>query len=78
MDTTKGLVAMMIKMIAPLLAITPEKGAETPTWIPSAPELKNETSKFYVGMKDKKDKFRDGLDELARICERMTSKTKPI
>lgn len=40
--------------------------------VASAPELEKATSRFYEAMKEKKSGFRDGVDELARICERMT------
>jgi NAD(P)-dependent dehydrogenase (short-subunit alcohol dehydrogenase family) len=76
LQNAKGFMATMIKLSAPLFAVTPEKGAETPIWVASAPELEKATSKFYEAMKEKESKFRDRLDELARICERMASKTQ--
>ncbi|APR87824.1 Putative oxidoreductase [Minicystis rosea] len=76
LQNAEGFMATMIKLSAPLFAVTPEKGAETPIWVATAPELENATSRYYDAMKEKESKFRDGLDELARICERMTSKTE--
>lgn len=73
MKHTKGIAATLIKLSAPLLAVTPEKGAETPIWVASAPELEKATAQYYEAMKAKPSKFRDGLDELARICERMAT-----
>lgn len=73
MKHTKGMMATLIKLSAPLFAITPEKGAETPIWVASAPELEKATAQYYEALQAKPRKFRDGLGELARICEHMTT-----
>lgn len=74
MQDKKGFVATMIRLVAPFAAVTPEKGAETPIWVASAPELALATAKYYESRKEKEGKFREGLDEFAALCEKMTSK----
>jgi NAD(P)-dependent dehydrogenase (short-subunit alcohol dehydrogenase family) len=71
-----GFMATMINISARLFGVTPAKGAETPIWVASAPELEKETAKFFDGMKEKESKFReaDALAELDAICAKMTSK----
>lgn len=76
MQDATGFVATLIKLSAPFAAVTPTKGAETPLWVASAPELERVTAKYYESMKQKDGKFRGGIDELARICARMVSENE--
>lgn len=73
MQNAKGWVATLIKLSAPFAAVTPARGAETPLWVASAPELERETARYYESMRQKDGRFREDIDELARICARMTS-----
>jgi NAD(P)-dependent dehydrogenase (short-subunit alcohol dehydrogenase family) len=54
-----GFMALMINVSAKLFAVTPEKGAETPIWVASAPELATESGKFFDARKEKDGKFRE-------------------
>ena len=73
-QNARGFVATMIGLSAKLFAVTPEKGARTPIWVASAPELAQASGKYYDGMKEKEGKFHDeaAVEELHAICARMT------
>lgn len=73
-QNARGFMATMIGPSAKLFAVTPAKGAETPIWVASAPELAKETAKYFDGMKEKESKFResDAIAELGAICAKMT------
>jgi len=62
--------AMMINLMARLFADSPEKGADTPLWAVSAPELEGVTGKCFAGRKQKPPKFTDPgpIAELERLC----------
>jgi NAD(P)-dependent dehydrogenase (short-subunit alcohol dehydrogenase family) len=66
-----GFIAAMIGLSARLFAVTPEKGADTPLWVASAPELSGATGKYYETRQEKDGKFRDAaaIADLERRCD---------
>jgi NAD(P)-dependent dehydrogenase (short-subunit alcohol dehydrogenase family) len=68
-----GFIASMINFSAKLFAVTPEKGADTPIWVASAPELEKETAKYFDGRKEKDGKFREPqpIADLERRCDEL-------
>ncbi len=68
-----GPVAALLRFIAPLFAVTPEKGAATPLWVALAPELASVSGKYLEGHKEKDGKFREQapLDELEARLNRL-------
>jgi hypothetical protein len=73
-QNARGFMAAMINFSAKLFAVTPAKGAETPIWACSAPELAKETGKIFKDEKELVSKFREpeAIAELEKICARMT------
>lgn len=71
----RGFTAFMIGISAKLFAVSPQRGAETPLWVATAPELEGITGRYFDGRKEKDGKFHDpeAIAELERICRRMTS-----
>jgi NAD(P)-dependent dehydrogenase (short-subunit alcohol dehydrogenase family) len=69
----KGFVATMIGLSSRLFAVTPEKGADTPLWVATAPELANVTGEYFDGRKQKDGKFREpaALVDLETRCAAM-------
>jgi len=57
--------------------LSPEQGADAPTWIAVAPSLQGVTGKFFAGRKETRCHLRDEYREerLWRICEDMSSIT---
>lgn len=47
---------------ANLMAVAPAKGAETPTWLATAPEAAGQTGKLFMSKEVIKDKLRDASD----------------
>lgn len=70
-----GLMASMINVMAKLFAVSPEKGADNPIWVASAPELAGVSGKYFDGRKEKDGKFRDpgAIADLERRCDDMTA-----
>jgi hypothetical protein len=68
-----GFKAGMIGFMAKLFATSPQKGARTPLWVATAPELAGVTGKFYNANAEKPDKFRDtaAIAELEQLCATM-------
>jgi NAD(P)-dependent dehydrogenase (short-subunit alcohol dehydrogenase family) len=62
--------AAMINLMARLFAVSPAKGADTPLWVASAPELDGVTGKSFAARKQKPAKFLDPgpIAELERLC----------
>jgi NAD(P)-dependent dehydrogenase (short-subunit alcohol dehydrogenase family) len=73
--SVSGFTAMMVNFFAALIAVTPERGAETPLWVAAAAELEGQTAKYFDKHKEQDGKFREGepLAQLLRECERMTA-----
>jgi len=52
-----GAKATMINVMARLFAVSPAKGADTPLWVASAPELEGVTGKSFSGHKEQAARF---------------------
>ena len=65
-----GARATMINVMARLFAVSPEKGADTPLWAASAPELDGVTGRSFSGRKEQAPKFTDPgpIAELENLC----------
>jgi NAD(P)-dependent dehydrogenase (short-subunit alcohol dehydrogenase family) len=63
--------ATMINLMARLFAVSPAKGANTPLWVASAPELDGVTAKSFDGHKEVPPKFTEAgpIAELERVCD---------
>jgi len=72
----RGFTAGMIGAMAKLFAVTAEKGARTPLWVATAPELAGVTGKYFDGMKEKPSKFRepDAIADLERRLDDMIAR----
>lgn len=70
-QNTKGFMARMIDFSAMLFAVSAAKGADTPLWVATAPELDGVTGKLFAKRKEKDGKFRepDAIAKLERACE---------
>ena len=74
----KGFTGSVIQTMTSLFAGTPKKGADTPSWLASAPDLEGKTGGFFHGRKEHACKFRDmpACRRLWDIVEGMTSETR--
>ncbi len=72
----RGFTAGMIGMMAKLFAATPGKGARTPLWVATAPELAGVSGKYFDAMKEKPSKFRepDAIADLERRLDDMIAR----
>jgi retinol dehydrogenase-14 len=63
--------AAMINLMVRLFAVPPAKGADTPLWAASAPELDGVTGKSFANRKQLPPKFTDPgpIAELERLCD---------
>src|SRR5262249_36848923 len=70
-----GFTAGMINLMSSLFAVTPAKGADTPIWVASAPELEKANGKYFDARKEKDGKFRDpaAIADLEKRCEEMVA-----
>lgn len=75
----KGARAVMINLSARLFATSPTKGADTPLWAASDPELVRVTGKYLAGREVKDGGFDDqaAIDDLERTCRRLTQNPDP-
>jgi NAD(P)-dependent dehydrogenase (short-subunit alcohol dehydrogenase family) len=74
----RGFMATMMGLSAKLFAVSPEKGAATPLWVASAPELAGVTGKYFDARKEKDGKFRDpeAIAALEARCDELTMRTR--
>jgi NAD(P)-dependent dehydrogenase (short-subunit alcohol dehydrogenase family) len=72
----RGFMATMINISSRLFAVSSEKGADTPIWVASAPELTGSNGKLYVARKEKDGKFREPapIADLERRCDEYVSR----
>ncbi len=63
-DETGGALRPLFGLAKSLLAVTPEKGAETLVWLATAPEVEGRSGGYYSGRKPKKTS-RAGQDDAA-------------
>jgi NAD(P)-dependent dehydrogenase (short-subunit alcohol dehydrogenase family) len=70
-----GFVATTINVMARLFGADPAKGAKTPVWVATAPELAGVTGKYFDDAKEKDGKFPslDAIAELEAYCREVTS-----
>ncbi len=68
-----GFRTTMINISARLFGVTPAKGAETPLWVATAPELAGVTGKCFAKRKAKADEFREpaAIADLERACREL-------
>jgi NAD(P)-dependent dehydrogenase (short-subunit alcohol dehydrogenase family) len=73
----RGARVAMIKLMARLFAVSPAKGADTPLWVASAPELEGVSGRSYAGRKEQTRKFTDPgpIAELERLCGELEAAT---
>jgi NAD(P)-dependent dehydrogenase (short-subunit alcohol dehydrogenase family) len=76
-DNAHGPRAAMIGLMSRLFAVSPEKGAVTPLWVASAPELEGVTGKSFAARKEQAPKFTDPgpIAELERLCDELAATT---
>jgi NAD(P)-dependent dehydrogenase (short-subunit alcohol dehydrogenase family) len=54
-----GFRAAMINLSARMMGASPAKGADTPLWVATAPELEGVSGKHFEGRKEKEARYRD-------------------
>jgi NAD(P)-dependent dehydrogenase (short-subunit alcohol dehydrogenase family) len=71
----RGLRARMIDFFARLIGVSPARGADTPLWVASAPELAGVTGALFAARKSKPATFQDPapIAALERRCQERTS-----
>jgi NAD(P)-dependent dehydrogenase (short-subunit alcohol dehydrogenase family) len=74
-----GWKATFIGLSARLFAVTPEKGADTPLWVATAPELAGKTARYFEGRRDLESGHRDpaAIADLERRCDELASRRAP-
>jgi NAD(P)-dependent dehydrogenase (short-subunit alcohol dehydrogenase family) len=73
----KGFRAALINMSVRLFAASPTKGADTPLWVATAPELRAVSGKYFTGRTEKDGGFHDqtAIADLERRCAELTRTT---
>lgn len=73
----KGFRAGLINLSVRLFASSPAKGADTPLWVATAPELRAVTGKYFSGRTEKDGGFHDqtAIADLERRCAELTRTT---
>jgi NAD(P)-dependent dehydrogenase (short-subunit alcohol dehydrogenase family) len=68
-----GFRAAMINFSARMMAASPAKGADTPLWVATAPELETVSGKHFEGRKEKEARYRDPdlIADLERRCREL-------
>jgi NAD(P)-dependent dehydrogenase (short-subunit alcohol dehydrogenase family) len=72
-QNARGTRAVMISLSARLFAVSPAKGADTPLWVATAPELDAVTGRSFVARKEVPAKFTEPgpIAELERLCQEL-------
>ena len=72
-DGAHGGMAAMIRLSVKLIGISAAKGADTPLWVATAPELTGVTGKVFEKRKERAAKFTDPapIAELERACDEL-------
>ncbi len=75
-----GVLPRLIRLVASVAAVTPEKGAATPLWVALAPELSRVTGRFFKDMKEQNGRFREraALEDLERRLEAMVGDANSV
>jgi NAD(P)-dependent dehydrogenase (short-subunit alcohol dehydrogenase family) len=73
-----GFLAAMLGVMAKLFASPIPKGAETPLWVATAPELAGASGKFYDGLREKDGKFHEPapIADLERRLDEMIARAR--
>jgi NAD(P)-dependent dehydrogenase (short-subunit alcohol dehydrogenase family) len=76
-DNAHGPRAAMIGLMARLFAVSPAKGAQTPLWAASAPQLDGVTGRSFAARKEQPPKFTDPgpIATLERLCDELATAT---
>jgi len=71
----KGFMAGMIDLMARLFADSPEKGAATPLWAATSPDLDGVTGRYFDAKKEKERRFDDPtqIAHVERACAELAS-----
>jgi NAD(P)-dependent dehydrogenase (short-subunit alcohol dehydrogenase family) len=71
----RGFRTAMINLSARLFAVPASKGADTPLWVATAPELAGVTGKYFEGRQEKAARFRDPgpIGELEAACDKLVA-----
>jgi NAD(P)-dependent dehydrogenase (short-subunit alcohol dehydrogenase family) len=66
-----GFLSFFFAIMTPLIAKTPEQGADTALWLAADPEVEGKSGKFWVDRKETACKFRnhDQQEALWQLCE---------
>src|SRR5262245_19593826 len=77
-QNSHGFTSVLLSTMAKLFAVRVEKGAETPLWVASAPELAGATGKYYDAHKEKDGKFRDpeAIADLERRLDELVARSR--
>jgi NAD(P)-dependent dehydrogenase (short-subunit alcohol dehydrogenase family) len=68
----QGPIALVFKLLVPLMGKSPAQGADTALWLASSPDLEGVSDKFWEDRKEKACKFRAdaaAIESLAALCE---------
>jgi NAD(P)-dependent dehydrogenase (short-subunit alcohol dehydrogenase family) len=73
-----GFLAGMLGVMAKLFAVRIEKGAETPLWVATSPELAGQTGKYYDALREKDGKFHEPapIADLERRLDEMIARAR--
>jgi NAD(P)-dependent dehydrogenase (short-subunit alcohol dehydrogenase family) len=79
----RGLKPSLIRLSSRLFAVSPVKGADSPLWAATAPELEAVTGRYISGRRVRDGKFREpeAIADLERRCREMeaqTARPRPI
>ncbi len=74
-----GFIGAVMPLMQKLMAKTPEKGADTPLWVATSPQLEGVTGKFFSDRKELPCDFRDPkqIADLERLCAQMVGQPVP-
>lgn len=72
---THGLRAAFINLSARFFAVSPERGADTPLWVATAPELEKATGRYFSGRRERGSGLRDpeSVAGLERRCSELAA-----
>jgi NAD(P)-dependent dehydrogenase (short-subunit alcohol dehydrogenase family) len=72
-QNARGARAVMISLSARLFGVSPAKGADTPLWVATAPELDGVTGRSFASRKQVPAKFTEPgpIAELERLCQEL-------
>jgi NAD(P)-dependent dehydrogenase (short-subunit alcohol dehydrogenase family) len=76
----RGINGALVRGWIRLIKTSPRRGADTPTWLATSPEMANVSGKFWASRRELPCIFRDpsAIERLWGLCERMVAETRPI